>query len=120
MNFLRRSAFLGVLLALSLVALIPLHALAGKQITDRYWDDSDGDPIDGNDFSSGGGGGSDDIFHQDSAGDSGLDGRFIVVMPVPLSGARIVVLPTFESGIFMVRLSVINSSPVALEEDHVR
>ncbi len=118
-HFVRRFAYqaLGLLVPLALAAalLVPVCAFAIKDysIGTGY---TGGDPIDGNDFSdNGSGGGIDDIYQRVSSHFSS-DG--ILVLPVLFDGSRIVLVPRFEAGVFMVRVVMLPRGQVQPEATH--
>ncbi len=101
--------------------LLPSGVLASKQIT-IDWKGRDGDPIDGNDFSSGGSGGGGDIFHRDTSavGSGAFDGAGLWVLPLSLNGQRIMIVPRMEAGVFMVRFVMLPAAEAQAEAHHVR
>ena len=123
MNLVRRFGFRSLILTVSVALagmLFPAWALASKQII-IDWRGRDGDPIDGNDFSSGGsGGGGDDIFHQDYIGfsSSGSADVGLWVLPLGLDGTRIMIVPRMESGVFMVRFVMLPRTDAQAEAGH--
>ncbi len=125
MNLVRRFAFRARVLtfAVALAGMIfPASVLASKQIT-IDWQGRDGDPIDGNDFSSGGsGGGGDDIFHRDYIGfsSSGSPDGGLWVLPLGPDGIRIMIVPGLDTGGFMVRFVMLPRIDVQVEADHAQ
>ncbi len=115
-RFATRAAALVMLLALAGGMIFPVGALASKQISNRY-EDGEGDPIDGNDFSSGGSGGGDDFFHQDLIGI--YSGGFLV-LPVSRDGVRIMIVPQFDAGVFMVRFVMVKDDAIQAEAAHAQ
>ena len=88
---------------------LPGGSFASKQMTNGHGD-INGDPIDGNDFGSGGaGGGIGDLIYvnQNSVPSGGQHAGRFLVLPVSLSGMRIMVVPQFQSGLFSVRFMMI-------------
>ncbi len=108
-----RAGTVVMLLALVAWMAFPAVALASKQIVIDIGG-GEGDPIDGNDFSSGGSGGSDDYFHQDFSTWSGG----LLVLPMAFDGVQIMIVPQFDAGVFNVHFLVVRDVADSVEASH--
>ncbi|PIV81593.1 hypothetical protein COW53_03515 [bacterium CG17_big_fil_post_rev_8_21_14_2_50_64_8] len=108
------------LVPVGLLLWAPVESLGSREFKNGYEDHS-GDPIDGNDFSSGGSGGSDVNFIRDFSGQpkSSTGSTSVFVLPSMLSGTRIMVIPSYDTGVFWVRFLVVDDGASSVEMDHV-
>lgn len=98
---------------------VPVASLGSRAIQNGY-DDRSGDPIDGNDFSSGGSGGSGVDIERDLTKSFNSSSRSsgVFVLPSMLSGTRIMVIPSYDTGVFWVRFLVVDDRASSAEMDH--